>query len=213
MNILKKLTAGLTLTVMMIFSPFAMSNVEGSVGLSSDYFWRGMSQNAGEVAIDFGLEASHNRFYGGVWASQVDLGNEAEIEYDIYGGVNLVSTTDFTLDLGFIQYNWDHGFDDAEEVFLSASYKMVGVTYYKDRDNWRNSFLEVGYEVPFVDVVDMSINYGKFDNGDKMYSINFAKNLSDQMVLSGMIVKGPKEHWSDVELGRANIAVGIHYNF
>ena len=213
MNIFNKIATGLTLGIVMIFSPLAVSEVEGSVGMSSDYFWRGMSQNAGEVAIDFGLEASHNRFYGGVWASQVDLGNEAEIEYDIYAGVNLVSVNDFTLDLGFIQYNWDHGFDDAEEVFLSASYKMVGMTYYKDRDNWRNSFLEVGVDVPFVDVVDMSINYGKFDNGDKTYSINFAKNLSDQIVLSGMLIKGPKEHWSDVDLGRANVAVGIHYNF
>ena len=71
MNILKQITAGFTLTAMMIFSPFAMSDVEGSVGLSSDYFWRGMSQNAGDLAADFGIEASSGRFYGGVWASQV----------------------------------------------------------------------------------------------------------------------------------------------
>ena len=213
MNILKNITTSLTLAFAMIFSPLMLADVEGSVGLSSDYFWRGMSQNGSEPAIDFGLEASHDRFYGGVWASQVDFGNDASIEYDLYGGVKLVSTNDFELDLGFIQYNYDNVYEDMEEVYLSASYKMVGVTYYKDRDSKRRSYVEASLDVPFVDVVDMSINYGLLEDGDKTYSINFAKNLSDRIVLSGMIVKGPKVSWSDMSLNNDSVAVGIHYNF
>ena len=213
MNILKKTTTSLITAFALIFSPMMLADVSGSVGFSSDYFWRGQSQNAGEVALDLGIEASHNRFYGGVWASQVDFGNDAEIEYDIYGGVNLVSTGDFDLDLGFIQYNWDEVYEDMEEVYLSASYKMVGVTYYKDRDSKRRSYVEASLDIQFVDVVDMSITYGLLQDGDKTYSIKFAKNLSDQLVLSGMIVKPTNRDWNDVRIDRDSIAVGIHYNF
>ena len=32
------------------FSPLMYADVEGEIGLGSDYFWRGMSQNAGSSA-------------------------------------------------------------------------------------------------------------------------------------------------------------------
>ena len=59
----------------------------------------------------------------------------------------------------------------------------------------------------------MSISYGLLEDGDKTYSIKFAKNLSDQLVLSGMIIKPTNRDWNDVRLDRDSIAVGIHYNF
>tara|TARA_Y100001963_G_C6770515_1_gene444618 strand:- start:1408 stop:2049 length:642 start_codon:yes stop_codon:yes gene_type:complete len=213
MNIFKTALTNLSVMGALLFSPMMVADVSGSVGLSSDYFWRGVSQNNMSPAIDLSLEVSEGRWFGGVWASQVDFGDEASVEYDLYGGINVISHNDFVVDLGYIQYRWDGGYDDVEEVFITASYKGLDMSYHRDRHDARSNYLEVGVDVPWVDMVDMSVHYGLLNNGDDIYSIKMSKNLSDRLILSAMLFQGPDENLDDVSIGRDNLMVALHYNF
>ena len=74
----------------------AIAGVSGSVALTSDYIFRGISQNNQEPALQAGVEyAADSGFYVGSWGSNVswlsdtpvvdnDISNSVEL--DFYGG-------------------------------------------------------------------------------------------------------------------------------
>ena len=64
----------------------AFADVSGYLGYTSDYMWRGVSQTMGKGAMQGNLMIEKNGLYGGVWASQVDFGDEATYEMDFYAG-------------------------------------------------------------------------------------------------------------------------------
>lgn len=62
----------------------------GSVALTSEYAFRGISQSDEHPALQGSIDYEHDSgFYAGVWGSSVDFndGSEATVETDIYGGV------------------------------------------------------------------------------------------------------------------------------
>ena len=210
MNILRKVTASIALvSLMMIPQVTSAADMWGNVGIVSDYFWRGDSQNNSKPALQAELGASSGRFYGGVWVSQVDFENEANIEYDFFAGANVFNRGDFSLDIGVTQYNYDNVIDSVEEASLSAQYKFVSATYYRDLDNSDNTYTEVGLSVPFISYADVSVNYGEFRQGGHTANITVEKNLSDSLVASLLVMNGDLGNG----LNKDNVAVGIHYNF
>ena len=74
----------------------AHAGTTGSVALTSDYVFRGVSQTDGKPALQGGIEfASEGGFYAGAWGSNVswlsDLSTTAapissSLELDVYGG-------------------------------------------------------------------------------------------------------------------------------
>ena len=53
----------------------------------SDYRFRGISQSAGDPALQGSFDiAFDNGWYVGTWASNIDFGDDADIEVDWYGG-------------------------------------------------------------------------------------------------------------------------------
>ena len=97
------------------FAPLTYADFSGSVGVDSDYFWRGVSQNDGNHAVSLNLEYQGNGFYAGAWGSQVDFGNEVNHEYDYYAGYALAVSDKLSIDVGVIQYTYDALIDDTEE--------------------------------------------------------------------------------------------------
>ena len=93
----------------------AFADVSGYLGYTSDYMWRGVSQTMGKGAMQGNLMIEKNGLYGGVWASQVDFGDEATYEMDFYGGYELWLSDKWSIDVGVLQYNWDKGYEDVEE--------------------------------------------------------------------------------------------------
>ncbi len=64
-------------------------SVSGSVGVTSDYRFRGVTQNDENPAIQAGLQVSHESgAYVGLWGSPVDFndGDEANTEFDLMAG-------------------------------------------------------------------------------------------------------------------------------
>jgi len=80
-----------------------------NVGVVSDYRYRGISQTRLKPALQGGADyAFANGAYVGVWASTIkwvkDLGGDANVEIDLYGGYKGELAKDVTYDVGFLQY-------------------------------------------------------------------------------------------------------------
>ncbi|MBO0766234.1 MAG: hypothetical protein J2P50_16825 [Hyphomicrobiaceae bacterium] len=73
----------------------------GNVGLTTDYVFRGISQNNENPAVQGGVDLTCGNFYFGVWGSNVD--QEGTLETDVYGGYK-TNLGHLGLDVGLIYY-------------------------------------------------------------------------------------------------------------
>jgi len=186
----------------------AFADVSGSLGYTSDYVWRGVSQSGGSGAMQVDLMLEKNGLYGGVWASQVDFGDEATYEMDFYGGYELWLSDKWSIDVGVIQYNWDKGYDDVEEGFVKVGLKDLSVGYYVDLSNSDNTYMEVGYTLPFIKWVDLGINYGRFDEDNDFWKVSMGKILGNKWYVNAEIYEDARQgQFTD----HANI--GLYYIF
>ena len=106
------LAAASTVAVAQTPAPAPEHTLTANVGLFSEYIFRGISQTAGEPAIQGGFDYAHSSgFYLGTWASNVswleDFGlySRSSMEWDFYGGFkSTIGDTDWTYDLGILYY-------------------------------------------------------------------------------------------------------------
>ncbi len=81
-----------------------------NAALTTDYRYRGLSQSRLRPAVQGGADYSHTAtgLYAGVWASSIkwidDLGGDANIEIDLYGGKKGSITEAFSYDVGGLYY-------------------------------------------------------------------------------------------------------------
>jgi len=106
--------------------------LSGNVALTSDYVWRGVSQTDGGPAIQGGFDADlGNGLYAGVWASNVDFGDDTSVEVDVYGGwageFNGVG-----VDVGYIHYHYPQEGYQLDELYLGLSFGPASITYSYD---------------------------------------------------------------------------------
>jgi uncharacterized protein (TIGR02001 family) len=87
-----------------------------NIGATSDYVFRGYSQNRENPAIQGGIDIGYGIAYFGMWASNIDFGSQAfngavgpgkvvSTELDIYAGIKPVWGA-ATFDLGVIYYSY-----------------------------------------------------------------------------------------------------------
>lgn len=92
MNALKSsLVAGAVLAVAIPSAKALANELTASVGFTTDYTFRGISQNFRNPALQGGFDYAHESgLFAGTWASNVS-GNQytnASLEWDVYGGYN-----------------------------------------------------------------------------------------------------------------------------
>lgn len=93
--------------------------IDWNLGVTSDYIFRGFSQNKGRPAIQGGVDLTYGTFYAGTWASMVNFtptgadaaGNlvKSPLELDLYMGFRPVvksANGDFNFDFGVIGYTY-----------------------------------------------------------------------------------------------------------
>ena len=165
---------------------FADSIFSGDIAISSDYVWRGYSQNKNNPAISIGANAEFKGLTLGVWASDVDFNDEAKYEYDLMLDYSHDFNESFGISTGLIQYKWDKWYDDVDEAYVGITLKDLGVTYYKDLDNSDLDFINVVYELSFTDKVDLSLEYGKATGFDSYQALNISRDLG-KFTIGGQI--------------------------
>jgi len=185
----------------------AFAGVDGYLGYTSDYMWRGVSQTSGNAAIQGELSVSKGGLYGGVWASEVDFGDEATYEMDLFLGYELKVSDKFSLDVGVIQYNWDKGYDDVEELFVKGNLKNISVAYYVDMEDSDKDYMEMGLKLPFVKFMDVSLNYGMFDSENDFWAMNMVKDWGKWEVSLLIMEDARQDQFMD------NASLGLFYKF
>jgi len=84
--------------------------VHGSVGLVSDYRFRGVSQTNQDPAVQGGITVStHSGVYAGVWASSINPpASNLGSEIDLFAGYATKIAEGVTLDAGLLYYLYPH---------------------------------------------------------------------------------------------------------
>lgn len=128
--------------------------VSGSVGLVSDYRFRGVSQTDEEMAIQGGLTVSHESgVYAGTWGSNLagwGTFGGSSMELDLYAGYATEISSGVKLDVGLTWYMYPGGADltDFAEPYVKLSGALgpanllAGVAYapkQKALGNWSNT--------------------------------------------------------------------------
>jgi uncharacterized protein (TIGR02001 family) len=119
--------------------PPARAGWSGSVALTSDYLFRGVSQTATDPALQAGTEfSSEAGFYAGAWGSNIswlsDLSTPAapigsSLELDVYAGYRATPGEHWGYDLGAIAYlypgDFPDGFNSADTGELYAALNLT----------------------------------------------------------------------------------------
>ena len=161
---------------------YADQSVSGSVTLTSDYLFRGISQSDGNAAIQGSLDYANGTFYAGAWGSSINFGaispvDVSPLELDLYAGVK-PTTGVVSWDLGVIAYLYPNSTDlagelDYYEAKAAASFTpgggpltFGGALYYspdftlETGTGWYGE-LNLGYKVN--DAIALSAAYGHQD--------------------------------------------------
>ncbi len=159
----------------------------GNLAFTSDYVFRGISQNAGKTALQGGFDLAHTSgLSAGVWASNVSWGT-ASLELDAYAAYGFNLTKDITASVGYIAYIYEGNSSlNTSELNVSASaYGLTAKVSYAVTDYFGNSLagsgtkyyeLNYAYDIPAVKGLSLALHYGITDgkhaaSTDKDYSV------------------------------------------
>ncbi len=163
-----------------------------NAAVTSDYRYRGISQTRLKPAVQGGIDYTNNPsgFYVGAWASTIkwikDIGGDANVELDLYGGFRGKFTDDFSWDLGVLRYQYQsnelekvEGWANANttEVYGQLGYGPAYVKYsystsnlFGTIDSKKSGYLDVGANFELVDKLTLNLHAGhqevkNFDDG------------------------------------------------
>jgi len=170
----KMISRGLALAMVAgaFTAPAAIAEGEfsGNVALTTDYVWRGFSQNSENPSIQGGFDYANGAFYAGTWAAIVDFGG-ANMELDLYGGFAGETEGGLSWDVGVIGYVYPDADDlDFLEVYGGLGFSLgvvdLGGYAYIDPDN-ETVYLDFTAGFAASDVLGFDASVGTYaDGGD-----------------------------------------------
>jgi uncharacterized protein (TIGR02001 family) len=182
-------------------------STSANVAFSTDYMWRGYSQTGQEPALSGGFDYSHSSgFYAGTWASNVDFGDEASIEMDLYFGHAGETDNGIGWDVGLLRYLYPGEEYDYNEVygFLSYSYFSVGITHGYDvyDSDTAATYYQAGFDYELPMGVALSAGIGYYD---------YEQSYVDAIWYGGTANGGPNDA-IDYRIGVSKEFVGIGFD-
>jgi uncharacterized protein (TIGR02001 family) len=174
----------------------AAGTVVGSLALTNDYLFRGLSQTNQDAALQGSLEYDHaSGWYAGAWGSNVswlsDLSSSGahisnSLELDFYTGLRGALTEALKYDLGIYTYyypgDYPAGFTlpYTTELYVSLSYRLVTAKYshsvtnlFGFPDSKNSGYLDLALNWEFVPTWTLNTHWGHqrvAGNGDFSYS-------------------------------------------
>jgi uncharacterized protein (TIGR02001 family) len=166
--------------------------VTANVGLFSNYIFRGISQTAGQPAVQGGFDYSHaSGFYAGTWASNIswlqDFGQytRSSLEWDFYGGYKWTFANDWGLDVGTLYYyypgkkngvNNPSGISaDTWEIYVAGTWKFLGAKFSYNLQDYFGA-RPTGQKTDGTWYLDLFANYPFGDSG---FSLNAHYGILD----------------------------------
>lgn len=99
-----------------------------NVAGTTDYVFRGVSQTLEDPALSAGVDMTIGSFYAGAWASNVDFGDDTDLEVDLYGGYR-TEWAGYAFDFGVVGYvygNAPAGVNYDYVEFKAAASRAIG---------------------------------------------------------------------------------------
>jgi uncharacterized protein (TIGR02001 family) len=186
-----KLSHGLAAVGLTFAAITASAEITGTVTATSDYDFRGITQSAQDPALQGSVDYAHESgLYAGIWASNVDFGDDAEVEVDYYGGYS--GGEDVSYDVGYVWYSYP-GSDDVANYDYGEIYGELGW-------NWLSG--KVWYSPDYVSSGDSAF----------YYEANGAFELPANFGLSAHVGYSDGDYWDAVnDGGYMDWSVGVSY--
>ena len=180
----------LTLTAAASFAQSAPASASaftttGNLSYTSDYVFRGITQNGGKTALQGGFDVAHSSgFTAGVWASNVNWTNTT-LEVDLYANYGFSLSKDFSASVGYLAYVYE-GNSSLNTGEINAAVSAYGFTakishavtdYFGIAGSGTQYYeLNYAYEVAAIKGLSLGLHYGVTDgksaaSNDKDYSI------------------------------------------
>jgi uncharacterized protein (TIGR02001 family) len=168
---------------MLGLSSIAAAEVSMNIGVTSNYIWRGMTQNGNSTAFSGGLDWENaSGFYAGTWISEA----ASDYELDLYGGYG-GSVGDFGYGVGVILYTYNQDADaDFAELALSGSWQM----------------LSFGLDYTISSDTDDTSGAEQFIDGDMHYYVGASFDLPEDFTFGATI---GQYAWEDDGVGGADL--------
>lgn len=189
-----KLSQGVAAVLLLVSGAAAHAELSGTVGVVSDYDFRGISLSAKDPALQGSIDwASESGFYVGAWGSNIDYGQgvDGDIEIDLYAGYAGETEGGLGWDVGLVYYTYPGSDDisDYPELYGALSYKWFEFKQWysndlsgTDLDGWYSEG-NASFELPanFGLNLHLGYNFGDaFDDTEYMdYSIGVAYTLGN----------------------------------
>ena len=173
-NMIKLITASLVLTV-----GFAVvhGQVSGNIAIQSDYVWRGLTQNEGDVSFQGGFDfEDESGFYAGVWGANVNFGG-ASTEGDLYIGFGN-EIEGFEYDVGIIEYTY-HGSSVASdnnftEYYVSGGFAGFGLSYAFGDEFGDNVEVSYGFD---IEGISIGAAYGDYEDSHEYWTVGVSGEI------------------------------------
>lgn len=152
----------------------AFAEISGNVALTSNYIFRGVTQNNEDPALQGGFDwEDKSGFYLGVWGSNVDFGGDESTELDFYGGYGFELAPGFSVDLGLTLFKFFGGDDasdaDVEEAHIGLSYVGFDLYYYVGLGDFDSDTIQLSYGFDITDNLGVALTIGDFEDVSDFY--------------------------------------------
>lgn len=168
--------------------------LSGSVTVTSDYAFRGISQTLEKPAIQGGIELAHpSGFYLGTWGSSLNFGEEvnprAQVEMDVYGGFGFSAGDLADVDLGVTYYGYP-GAQARDYAFLEFS-GGIARTF-----PWVTAGVSTAYSPDFFGGSGQAWHYG-LDLSAPLSLLTLSASVGHQLIENNDLWGTPDyTHWS-----------------
>jgi uncharacterized protein (TIGR02001 family) len=203
--------------------------VTGNFGITSDYRFRGLSQNNLDPAVQGGFDLAHSSgLYIGTWGSNVSswAAGPGSLELDLYGGYK-TAVGDIGLDVGAIAYKYPGSLAstraNTEEVYVGLSYGpavlkssyVIGKNYFASTDSGKDASGTMYYDLTLSQEVApklvASVHVGYTDYKEAATTSTAKVSYTDYSVglaydLGNGFTAGAKYFWNDTNPGTKNYA-------
>ncbi len=211
-----------------------------NVGAVTDYRYRGISQTRLKPALQGGVDATlPSNFYVGTWLSTIkwikDIGGDAGVEWDLYGGWKKEVAKDLTLDVGVLRYQYPSNdlnpSANTTELYGALTYGAYTAKYshsvsnlfgFADSKNSGYLDLSASFDVGYGVTLVPHVGYQKVAHNDMAtytdYSLTASKEVAKGLVASLAAVANDTKGSTYVApsgkyLGRKGLVLGIKYSF
>ena len=124
-----------------------------NLGVTSDYVFRGYTQTTEDAAIFGGVDVTAGSFYAGAWASNVDFGDDTDVEVDLYGGYR-TEVSGFAVDVGVVGYLYTSQLAGADYDYAelkAAASRAIGPLTFGAALYWSPDFFGADEEATYVE--------------------------------------------------------------